>query len=109
MPPVLPKIAEPLRSLTSSGIHSLRECCPDQRGVVRSAVRRRKGPDSVRTGEYIACVFENDLVQLDPVGTLAAADANEHVSGAPLRVPRRRSSIDAISSVMCWPRWSARL
>ncbi len=43
MPPVLPKIAEPLRSLTSSGIHSLRECSPDQRGVVRSAVRRRKG------------------------------------------------------------------
>jgi hypothetical protein len=27
---------------------------------------------------YIECVFENDLVELDAVGTLAAAEANEH-------------------------------
>ena len=27
---------------------------------------------------YIECVFENDLVELDAAGTLAAAEANEH-------------------------------
>ena len=27
---------------------------------------------------YIECVFENDLVELDVAGTLAAAEANEH-------------------------------
>ena len=30
-------------------------------------------------GPYIECVFESDLIELDAAGTLAAAEANEHV------------------------------
>jgi Domain of unknown function (DUF222) len=33
---------------------------------------------SVGAKQYIECVFENDLVELDAAGTLAAAEANEH-------------------------------
>ena len=33
---------------------------------------------SVTLRPYIECVFENDLVELDAAGTLAAAEANEH-------------------------------
>jgi Domain of unknown function (DUF222) len=33
---------------------------------------------SVGAWSYIECVFENDLVELDAAGTLAAAEANEH-------------------------------
>ncbi len=33
---------------------------------------------SVGVEPYIECVFENDLVELDAAGTLAAAEANEH-------------------------------
>jgi hypothetical protein len=29
-------------------------------------------------GNILKCVFENDLVELDAAGTLAAAEANEH-------------------------------
>jgi hypothetical protein len=35
-------------------------------------------PGSGTPGPYIEYVFENDLVELDASGTLAAADANEH-------------------------------
>ena len=35
-------------------------------------------PESVGGLPYIECVFENDLVELDAAGTLAAAEANEH-------------------------------
>ncbi len=34
---------------------------------------------SVGVSPYIECVFENELVELDAAGTLAAAEANEHV------------------------------
>jgi hypothetical protein len=33
---------------------------------------------SVSAQPYIECVFENDLVELDAAGTLAAAEGNEH-------------------------------
>jgi hypothetical protein len=36
-------------------------------------------PKSVRTEPYIESVFENDLVELDAAGTLAAAEDNEHL------------------------------
>ncbi len=36
------------------------------------------GQKSVGGLPYIECVFENDLVELDAAGTLAAAEANEH-------------------------------
>ena len=35
-------------------------------------------PRTVSRHPYIECVFENDLVELDAAGTLAAAEANEH-------------------------------
>jgi hypothetical protein len=38
-------------------------------------------PDALRSvtlEPYIECVFENELVELDAAGTLAAAEANEH-------------------------------
>ena len=35
-------------------------------------------PRTVSRQPYIECVFENDLVELDAAGTLAAAEANEH-------------------------------
>jgi hypothetical protein len=34
---------------------------------------------SVGVPPYIECVFENGLAELDAAGTLAAAEANEHV------------------------------
>jgi hypothetical protein len=33
---------------------------------------------NVGTEPYIECVFENDLIELDAAGTLAAAETNEH-------------------------------
>jgi hypothetical protein len=36
------------------------------------------GGETVSLEPYIECVFENDLVELDAAGTLAAAEANEH-------------------------------
>jgi len=32
----------------------------------------------LHSSRYAGCVFENDLVELDANGTLAAAEANEH-------------------------------
>ena len=46
-------------------------CCP-------CATARRNGRETVSPESYIECVFENDLVELDAAGTLAAAEANEH-------------------------------
>jgi hypothetical protein len=50
------------------------ECCLDERGAVRGCGwpdgRKNVGPSL-----YIECVFENDLVELDAAGTLAAAEA----------------------------------
>jgi hypothetical protein len=46
-------------------------CCP-------CAPARRNGGKNVSSEFYIECVFENDLVELDANGTLAAAEANEH-------------------------------
>ncbi len=46
-------------------------CCP-------CVAARRNGSKNVSPEFYIECVFENDLVELDANGTLAAAEANEH-------------------------------
>ena len=47
-------------------------------GVVLSVAGWRvELPWIVSGGPYIECVFENDLVELDAAGTLAAAEANE--------------------------------
>ena len=47
-------------------------CCP-------SVARVSLGRKSVGDSSYIECVFDNDdLVELDAAGTLAAAEANEH-------------------------------
>ena len=46
-------------------------CCP-------SAADTFDALESVGASPYIECVFENDLVELDAAGTLAAAEANEH-------------------------------
>ncbi len=37
------------------------------------------GPRNVTPRQYIEHVFENDLIELDAAGTLAAAEANEHI------------------------------
>jgi hypothetical protein len=46
-------------------------CCPLLCGCAES-------PKNVSAESYIECVFENELVELDAAGTLAAAEANEH-------------------------------
>jgi hypothetical protein len=52
-------------------LSDLLRCCP-------CAAARRIGAGNVSAASYIECVFENDLVELDPAATLAAAEANEH-------------------------------
>ncbi|HKN42895.1 MAG TPA: hypothetical protein VJW23_03150, partial [Propionibacteriaceae bacterium] len=47
--------------------------------MVLSVCRRvSNGRKGVGASLYIECVFENDLIELDAAGTLAAAEANEH-------------------------------
>jgi hypothetical protein len=45
--------------------------------VLSVALRTVESPETVGTGPYIESVFENGLNELDPAGTLAAAEANE--------------------------------
>jgi hypothetical protein len=52
-------------------LSDLLRCCP-------CAAARLIGAKNVSAASYIECVFENDLVELDPAATLAAAEANEH-------------------------------
>jgi hypothetical protein len=46
--------------------------------VLSFALRTVESGKNVGTEPYIESVFENDLVELDAAGTLAAAEANEH-------------------------------
>jgi hypothetical protein len=46
--------------------------------VLSFALRTVESGKNVGAAPYIESVFENDLVELDPAGTLAAAEANEH-------------------------------
>jgi hypothetical protein len=47
--------------------------------VLSVALRTVGSPRNVGTEPYIESVFENDLVELDAAGTLAAAEDNEHL------------------------------
>jgi hypothetical protein len=46
--------------------------------VLSVALWDAESPNDVGAESYIESVFENDLVELDAAGTLAAAEANEH-------------------------------
>jgi hypothetical protein len=46
--------------------------------VLSFALRTVESGKNVGAAPYIESVFENDLVELDAAGTLAAAEANEH-------------------------------
>ena len=64
-----------VRLNTSFALHQVLSgsgrCCP-------LAVARQSVGESVAAQPYIEGVFDNDLVELDAAGTLAAAEANEH-------------------------------